>query len=277
MAAQNRQGILHHHSEANGMKAKLTTSLVAMAGAMILAAPVTAAVTDINDVMTVERHFNDFPGSLLFPTYNYPAVVEWAEVFPAGGQGGFANQHQAWLSSDGGTSRYSFQQAEKFTITTDVTINAAGVNMEGGFRYDTANTANNIGEGLFIVKSNQEVAAFGANLPFFSFGGAGSGAYTLGDTVTLGLTYDPIASTIEYLYDDDAGGPNPVISSGAIPFAVDNPNFLNGSNIGVYSQPNPFTDGGSGTATYENFSVVPEPASLALLAIGALAAIRRRR
>jgi len=259
------------------MKARTATVFMVLAGVMILAAPVTAAVTDVNDVLIVERNFNDFPGSTLFTTSNYPTKVEFAEVFPAGGQGGFANQHQAWLSSDGGTSRHSFQQAEKFTFTTDVTINAAGVNMEGGLRYDTGNTSNPIGEGLFIVKSNDEVAAFGANLPFFSFGGAGSGAYTLGDTVTLGLVYDPIASTIEYLYDNDAGGPNLMMSSGAIPFAVDNPNFLDGSNIGVYSQPNPFTDGGSGTATFENFSVVPEPASLALLAMGALAAIRRRR
>lgn len=240
--------------------------LMAALAAALLVAPALADVTEINSVKIEERIFNDYPNSTLVSTNNYPALVSFVES--NFGDGGWANMHCAWFSADGGASRRAFLGAESFDISTTVYLDAGSTapRKESGFRYTTPN----IGEGLFMVAADGEVAAFGANLPFYTFGG---GAYALGTTATLRMIYRAGGTpTMEYIFNG--------LSSGPLPLALDYPVLIDGSNLGLYLQ-NAVDDSNPsefGLVEYGNITVdVPEPAAAVLLALAALAVRRRAR
>jgi hypothetical protein len=241
--------------------------------ALALAGPALADVNDVNGLFIQERFFNDHPETVLITTNNYPTLVSFVE----GNYqiGGFANRHRGMLSSDGGTTARSFLHSEPWDISFDVTLDGSGegsMNGEAGFLLETG-----FGDAQFIVKSNDEVAVFGGEFPFFSFGGAGSGAYTLGSTARMGMIYDPSGPTIEYVYDDDAAGPNPPVSSGPLAFAGSGTGIADGALVGVYTQGNPQANNTFNSATFEDFVVVPEPAGLLLLGLGSIVGLRRTR
>jgi MYXO-CTERM domain-containing protein len=235
-------------------------------------------VTDINSVKLTLRRFNDFPNTLLTSTNNYPSLVNFHESGYPGPPppGGFANQHIASFSADGGLTKYQFQNQDAFDIRMNLNLSAGSVSprKEAGFRFDTLIG----GEGFFHVTSDGEAAAFGGPFPFFSFGNS---AYTPGTTATLEMIYHPgigtnpnptLAATMEYKFNG--------VSSGPLTFGNTENGIINGTVDGMYLQvqpdrnnPNEFAD-----ATFTNFSVtVPAPGSAGLLAVAGLVGIRRRR
>jgi len=241
--------------------------------AIALASSAMADVTDINSVKIQERRFNDFPGSTLTTTNNFPAQVQFVESDY--GAGGFANQHVARFSSDSGATDRSFLNSEGFDISFDVLLDAGSTapRKEAGFRMDSFIG----GEGFFFVTSDGEVAAFGGPFPFFSFG---AGAYSPGTTASMRMIYtpdddpDPLdgdAATMEYIYNGT--------SSGALDFGNTENGMIDGSDLGVYTQiavdngnPGDFV-----VADFTNFGIaVPEPSALILLGLGGLIALRRR-
>jgi hypothetical protein len=242
----------------------------------ILSAPVLAAVTDVNGVKVEERFFNDFPSTLLVTTDNYPTQVRFQEGNFTGA--GFANRHLATFSNDGGATERSYQSADNFGVFMDVTLSSSSADAEAGFiiRSPIPPPIDGRLDAQFIVKSSGEVAAFGAEFPFYSFGFS----YLPGTQATLGMIYHSGDHTIQYYFDPDAGGAAPMQASPFLSF--DDGGDFNGIGIyddtwvGVYGQTHPTADFGSSDINFENFRT-PEPASLALLSLGAVFAMRRRR
>ncbi len=241
----------------------------------ILASVGTAAwgdVTDINSVQIQERRFNDYPNSTLVTTNNFPSLVRFDES--AFGSGGFANQHVAWFSPDNGASHYNFINGDRFLMSVDVTLDVGSTSprKETGFRFDTFIA----GEAFFIVTSDGEVAAFGAMLPFYSFGNV----YTPGTTANLSLIYTPDddgdpfdgdAATFEYVYNGSSSGPLAVSN-------LEN-GMIDGTQGGFYVQNQP-DDGNPddfSVASFANIRIVPAPAGAMALGLAGVALLRRRR
>lgn len=232
------------------------------------------SVTNIDGLVVNARVFNDFPASTLVIVNNYPALASITDgPFNSSG-GGFANRHDLVLA-DGG-SPFLLQTSDGFDLSVTTTLDAGSLapRKEAGIRFNS----NIGGDGLFILASdNGESAAFGGALPFFGFG---AGAYTPGTAVTMRVIYTPDddgvatpgdASTIEYILG--------ATSSGPIEFSNLENGFINGTQIALYGQfsPNQSNTSDFGFVSFENISIVPEPASLALLALGLGALLRGRR
>jgi hypothetical protein len=241
----------------------------------ILAAVGSAAWGDVNDINSVqieERRFNDYPNSTLVTTNTFPSLVRFDES--EFGSGGFANQHVAWFSPDGGASHYNFARTDQFVMSVDITLDVGSTapRKETGFRFDTFSA----GEAFFIVTSDGEVAAFGGMLPFYSFGNV----YTPGSVAQLSLIYTPDddgdafdgdASTFEYVYNG--------MSSGALAVSNLENGILDGTQGGFYvqNQPDDNNPNDFSVASFANIRIVPAPAGAAVLGMAGLLGLRRRR
>lgn len=200
----------------------LIRSLAGLAFVAAFAGSALADVGSINSVRIVNRNFNDFPGSTILQTVQYPTTVDWDERFPAGaasrlpagnppGSGGFANRHFGWFSADSGATNYSFQNGESFTARANVLIQTGGdqtpggnaqprreagfaiFNPQRGFEGGNPNNpiVDYIDEGFVMVASDGEVAMFGGRLPFFSFNSLGdpNARYFLGTSARIEFRY----------------------------------------------------------------------------------------
>ena len=238
-----------------------------------LAAIASAASAQINGVNVRPRIFNDFPNSNLVITNNFDTDFTFYE--DNFGSGGFANRHAAYFSTDGGATANDLNYGDAFDYSFTLDLDAdPSTGREAGFHTDL------FGLGFFGVLPNGEIAAFGSILPFWSAGTV----WTPGDPVDLRMIHTPgdgdgtsgnftVASTMEYMFNLGNGwvssGPVDITTTeGGIPSNFD---FFVG--FGVQNQGAP---GGYSNAYFSNF-VVPAPSVGALLALGGLAAARRRR
>jgi len=240
-------------------------AVLAVSGSMVLVVSVSADVSDVNGVVIVERNFNDFPNSTLVTTNNYPSLIEFDESSfdppdLINVPNPFANQHQAWLSADSGATRRPFLNSEGWEFSVDINLSAVSASpgiKEAGVRLDTFVA----GEGQFIVKSDGEIAAFGAFIPFAStnIGDFGGTPYTLGNTANMKIIYTPgdgaggsVPATMEYVVNGTSTGPRDI-------FNIEN-GVIDGSNLGVYAQyavtaANISTD--AADTIFSNFSITP--------------------
>jgi len=265
-------------------------------------------ITSVNGYQFQARIFNDFgttnltygpagnpinpapvPGN--YPMAGFNTGVEILEQFPQGAAGNFANKHQALFSNDGGATAFGVSNFQSFSITSTVSVTApaGGPRKEAGIVFYNDRGNGWIDEGrLLVAGENGEVAMFGANMNFFSFG---AGTYTPGTTATMTYNYfapgtagTPNAGVAAYsvTFVDAVNG---VFNSGMISFDLGGavgPNSANGFNSGstlgfiAQNQRNPFI-ADSSDIVYGNVSVVPSPASAALLGLAGLVARRRRR
>ncbi|MCC6320340.1 MAG: PEP-CTERM sorting domain-containing protein [Phycisphaerales bacterium] len=199
---------------------------------------------------------------------------------------GFANRHHFALAVGG--VPYRFQTNQSFKFECDVVITGPG-RTEAGIWHGTApffpNSAN-ADTGQFMVRppatqTGAEIAAFGGRMPFFSSNqpeNAGMPAAARDTTFHLTFIYNADVSPRTYQY-----GVNGVFTPLKIE-GIDTAGFLPDSLLGVFVQgPNWFgpTDEhprGDVDVQFTNLSImIPAPASLALLGLGGLTALRRRR
>ncbi len=252
------------------MGIKSAAAYSAVAGIFVLAGSVSAAVSDIDGVVIVERNWNDFPNSTLVTTNNYPTAVSFDESsfdppdlinIP----NPYANQHQAWLSDDGGSTRYQFQNSEGWELSVDINLDTliTSPRKEAGIRMDTKIG----GEGLFIITSDGEIAAFGSFFPFAStgIGDFGGTPYSVGSTVTMKMIYTPgdggggsVPATMEYIVNGISTGPKEIAN-------LEN-GVIDNSELGFYAQnaigaANISTD--AVTTTFSNISITPLSTALA--------------
>lgn len=240
------------------------------AGALVfVAGPALASLQNANGYKVNQRVFNDYPNSNLSIVTNYPQATITEQQF---GAGGWANRHDLVFSTNGGATGYQIPVLEGFDISVNIMLDAGSVSprKEAGLRFNgTGPHAGN--DGLFIITSDGEVAAFGASLPFHTFG---TSAYTLGTTVTMRMIYRPSVfpgeSTMEYILNGN--------SSGQKAFNAFDNGLLPNSELAIYGQfavddnnPQEF-----GFVQVSGVQIAaPEPTS-ALLLMAGLVALRRR-
>ena len=204
----------------------------------------------INSDIVHTRVFNDYPSATLATVNNYPSLVSFSEsnvVAPTG----FANRDDWRFSSDGGVSDHLFQNDEYWSVSLSLTLTGDPISprKEAGIRLDSSIG----GDGLFILDTDaHEIVAFGGPLPFYSFGNT----FNSGDTVLMGMTYENIGGTNGIVYS--ANG----VNSPFLPMSNTELGVINDSTLGGY-----FQIGG----------VVPEPSVFALLSVGGLTLLLRRR
>ncbi len=234
--------------------------------------------TDINGVKVDTYIFADRPDSVLNVTNNFPSAVGFDEG--PFGQGGFANRHAAYFSTDGGSTKRDFNYEDSFNIKAVMTKSSTDVDAEAGIHADL------FGFGFFGVLPNGEVAAFGSILPFYSAGIVApmnfQGSMLLqmiyragnGDGTTAGA--GTIPSTIEYIFDLGAGP----VSSGLIPFTNGEGGIPSAFtfNVGVGVQNNQADPVlGMSSVQFTDIMAIPTPGALTLLGLGGLVGLRRRR
>jgi hypothetical protein len=247
---------------------------------VILMLPAFAAAATFNGLKSNPRVFNDFSTSnlTLNNSNSIPGTVSIDDrnLTDDGTGGNFANRHDVTLSTDNGANSHVFSITEGFTIQANVTLSAGTTTpgtprKEAGFRINSPIT----GDTLFLLNSDaHEIVAFGGGAAFHSFGSGATG-YTPGTTILMGLTYTPGApGTIEYFNDRGSG----IETSGPLAYSNIEGGPLN-YTVAMYGQITPQDANDFITATFNNVtaSSVPEPASLALLSLGSLAMLARRR
>ncbi|MFN0011397.1 MAG: hypothetical protein ACKVS8_07110 [Phycisphaerales bacterium] len=221
--------------------------------------------------------------------------------FPTAEQG-FANKYQAMFSSDGGGTALTLVNSESFDISFTHTLSSGEplVRKEGGLIFFNPRGDNGMGGPLFIdeghllTSSNSfnggnhtpgETAIFGAAMPFAGGGNGGQNAFN-NDKVVNGQVH-----TVRFIYfAPGAIGPTAAYeaffdgeSSGVRlftpQFEFDGVNgFATGTRIGFAAQFQRFPlTGDFGQADYNLTSLIPTPAAAALLGVGGLVALRRRR
>lgn len=248
------------------------------ASAMLLAGAGAAfAAPPIDSAKITPRVFNDYPGSTLSQTNLYPANVTLSDN-ANGTPGGFANRHLMKLSDDGGASDAQFLNGDSFAFFADVTITGPA---EGGLMVSPW-WSDNDGQ-IMLNGISGEIAIFGGRLPFYSFTANGL-SYVNGATYRMGVIYNANSNTmadpatIQYMVRAfGVSHYSPIIPLDEGNTAEDPPHglwgLLNPFEVGGYYQA--VLGQGPSSISWTNMQFVPEPASFALLALGALA-LRRR-
>lgn len=201
---------------------------------------------------------------------NYPSLIEFSD-FGVSAPTGFANRH-TWRFSNNGNTSYQFQNNEYFQVSMTLTLSASSISprKEAGFLFDSTGG----GEGQFIVNTDaHEIVAFGGGLPFYAF----PSTFDSGETITLGISYflDSNTGLRSIIYS--ANG----VDSPILPFTNLEQGIINNTTLGGYFQivNDPANAFNSGTASFQDISIVPEPSTFALIGLGLLGllAIHRKK
>jgi hypothetical protein len=243
----------------------------------------------IDSAIINERVWNDFPSSVVETVNNYPTLVSIGDGQPDS-IGVFANRHNFRLSADGGASEAVFANGDYFQFAADVTITGSA-DCSGGLNVSPW-WSQEVDGVLQVDTATGDISAWGGRLPFYNFTVSQGLTYTVGQTIRLGVIYDPHSltaadpATIEYLVTQGAT----TYTSGALAFDQGNPaedppyglwGILNDARVGGFFQVQ--LDGSDpkswGQAVFENmtYSPIPEPSMLLLVVAAGMACLLRRK
>lgn len=261
---------------------------------LTLATGAYAQVSSINSAIIVPRVFNDIPGATGNYVNSYPSIsLSESGVSSATG---FADRDVWYFSNNGGSSAYQFHAGDYFNASFTINLtgnNPNGKDLEAGWLF--SNPSGGFGGDLqaIVNAANGAVAQFGgpSYYPFSpaaggypAFAGAPNVAnYVPGQTYTMGLNYviDPNTGRNAFQYSVNgvfaqSSAGNPYFDLGAGVSIGGTGDFLGGYLQVQTDSTNPSQ---SGTADFGNISItaVPEPSALALLCVGLLPLLLRRK
>jgi len=243
----------------------------------------TSAMAQVNGLYGAEI-LNGADPSTLTITNTYNGVTGGASVLDSQMTATGTDRVDLLFSENGGASAATFPVNQSFEINADVTLYGGFTSprKEAGIRIN--GTDGSLGnDGLFILDTDAgEIVAFGGNAPFALFGNNGSGVnntngsgapFVNGQTIYMAEVYNATAGTLTY-YAQDLSTGGPLFSSGPnLAYTPPGP-----FQLGFYTQWSPSNPADSNFAQFTNISsVVPEPASLSMLALGSVALFVRRR
>ena len=229
-----------------------------------------AQISTVDSVITTPREWNDIPDAVITTVSTYPSLVSFTETGVSAATG-FANRDVWRFSNDGGTTAYQFQDDDYFDLTFELTLTGDPISprKEAGILFATASS----GDIQLIVNTDgREVVQFGG-ISFYSFNASDGLSYNSGDTISLGLSYFLSENGLNALQFSANEFDSPV-------FEFDpGAGIGNGSTLGGYFQiandPANVLNGGS--AVFESIQIIPEPSVMALVGLGCLALLFRRR
>lgn len=238
------------------MNKPLLTFGSALAIAALSAGAAFAQFSGINGAV-VNRDFVDDSLSIFTPVVNYPTqIILSDQAVNMSTAKNFGNRDVFRLSDDGGKSAFQFSDTNFFNISFTVNLQGnARPRKEAGFLIGTQ-----YGEGQFIVNSDAgEIVVFNGPFPFYSFNVNYKQTYTIGTTVTLGLTYFQDTDGINKIVYHATTADGMMLDSPALSFDPTLPGIFNGGTIGGYLQvpidtKNP-TNGAM--ATFQNIAIAP--------------------
>jgi hypothetical protein len=243
-----------------------------------------AQVGTINSVIVTPRVFNDIPGATFTYVNGFYTSLSEAGVSATNG---YANR-DIWRFSNNGSSAYQFQSGDYFNASFSLKLTGSGtsgIDLEAGWLF--SNPSGGIGGDLqSIVKADGEVVQFGGP-SYFGFSPANGGTsvpnYVLGATYTMGLNYVIDPNTGRNAFQYSVNGVFATSSGNDTYFDLAPGQSIGGAGdtLGGYLQiqNDPNNPNNNGTALFQNISItaVPEPATSALLGLGMLALLVRRR
>jgi hypothetical protein len=250
-----------------------------------------AQVGSINSALINPRVFNDIPLATFTPVNAYPGSIQFTEANVSGS--GFANRDVWYFSNNGGASAYQFQTGDYFNASFQVTLigGTPGYGLEAGWLF--SNPSGSMGGDLqSLVTASGVVVQFGgpSYYPFSPAAGGYPGAggsvpnYVVGQTYTMGLNYVNDPNTGMNAFQYSVNGQFAASSPGNTYFDLGpgaGPAGSPGSTLGGYFQiqQDPNNPNNTGSAIFQNISIVsvPEPSTLALLSLGILPLLLRRR
>jgi hypothetical protein len=250
-----------------------------------------AQVSSINSAILDPRVFNDIPGATYTGINSYNALILFKEQNVSGS--GFANRDVWYFSNNGGASAYQFQTGDYFNASFQVTLigGTPGYGLEAGWLF--SNPSGSMGGDLqSLVTASGVVVQFGgpSYYPFSPAAGGYPGAggsvpnYVVGQTYTMGLNYVNDPNTGMNAFQYSVNGQFAASSPGNTYFDLGpgaGPAGSPGSTLGGYFQiqQDPNNPSNNGTVLFQDISIVsvPEPSTLALLSLGILPLLLRRR
>ncbi|HSU57394.1 MAG TPA: PEP-CTERM sorting domain-containing protein [Candidatus Dormibacteraeota bacterium] len=261
-----------------------------LAGIGLFAANATyGQVNSINSAVIMPRVFNDIPAATGTYLNSYPGSITLGES-GVSRTNGFADR-DVWYFSNNGSTPYQFHSGDYFNASFNITLtgnNPHNLGLESGFIFSNPSGAFG-GDDQMLVTYTGVAVQFGgpSYYPFSPAAGGYPGAggsvpnYTPGSTYSMNFIYTKDPNTGNDAFEYAMNGQFAASAPGNPYFDLGGPVGNFGDYLGGYFQiqNDPNNPNESGTAVFSNISInaIPEPSSLALLGLGALAVLARKR